>query len=384
MARFGRSFVQAATQPQYAQGLFTAAQQMGAAPGRRRAAEEERRKKEEERKAYSMLAGIQGNIYDALQNQQLTEEERATRLNELRQGALTAAENIEGINPLTVEGMVRTARRDVFAEQEQRRQSERADERLELSFKNLGLQEDAAARAAEKHKEFMGTADYRQAQRDFQTNQQQHTMMVQAAEKLSTTEQGRETFIKAYGEDTAGIFDAIKTKNDTAVAQRDAVLESAKQGKFEFSKEDLMKEHGFDEKAANNLLAVAKQSPKRASEIFANYLFKTQKRVEVPSAYVSLFQEAAMTQAEKELNAAARLPLGVGVSDEEIESKAARMALKAAEAYVASGGSFDAAMQAVTGESVRSDSGQTATEDPMAELKRLSEQYNSVDDAKES
>ena len=384
MARFGRSFVQAATQPQYAQGLFTAAQQMGAAPGRRRAAEEERRKKEEERKAYSMLAGIQGNIYDTLQNQQLTEEERATRLNELRQGALTAAENIEGINPLTVEGMVRTARRDVFAEQEQRRQSERADERLELSFKNLGLQEDAAARAAEKHKEFMGTADYRQAQRDFQTNQQQHTMMVQAAEKLSTTEQGRENFVKAYGENSVGIFDAIKTKNDTAVAQRDRILADAEQGKFTFTKNDLMEKHGFDEKAADNLLAVAKQSPKRASEIFANYLFKTQKRVEVPSAYVSLFQDAAMTQAEKELNAAARLPLGVGVSDEEIESKAARMALKAAEAYVASGGSFDAAMQAVTGESVRSDSGQTATEDPMAELKRLSEQYNSVDDAKES
>lgn len=39
MARFGRSFVQAATQPQYAQGLFTAAQQMGAAPGRRRQAQ---------------------------------------------------------------------------------------------------------------------------------------------------------------------------------------------------------------------------------------------------------------------------------------------------------------------------------------------------------
>ena len=384
MARFGRSFVQAATQPQYAQGLFTAAQQMGAAPGRRRAAEEERRKKEEERKAYSMLAGIQGNIYDTLQNQQLTEEERATRLNELRQGALTAAENIEGINPLTVEGMVRTARRDVFAEQEQRRQSERADERLELSFKNLGLQEDAAARAAEKHKEFMGTADYRQAQRDFQTNQQQHTMMVQAAEKLSTTEQGRENFVKAYGENSVGIFDAIKTKNDTAVAQRDRILADAEQGKFTFTKNDLMEKHGFDEKAADNLLAVAKQSPKRASEIFANYLFKTQKRVEVPSAYVSLFQDAAMTQAEKELNAAARLPLGVGVSDEEIESKAARMALKAAEAYVASGGSFESAMQAITGESVRSDSGQTATEDPMAELKRLSEQYNSVDDAKES
>lgn len=380
MARFGRSFVQAATQPQYAQGLFTAAQQMGAAPARRRAAEEERRKKEEERKAYSMLAGIQGNIYDTLQNQQLTEEERATRLNELRQGALTAAENIEGINPLTVEGMVRTARRDVFAEQEQQRQSERADERLELSFKNLGLQEDAAARAAEKHKEFMGTADYRQAQRDFQTNQQQHTTMVQAAEKLSTTEQGRENFVKAYGENSVGIFDAIKTKNDTAVAQRDRILADAEQGKFTFTKNDLMEKHGFDEKAADNLLAVAKQSPKRASEIFANYLFKTQKRVEVPSAYVSLFQDAAMTQAEEKLRAATLS--GYGVSDEAIESEAARMALKAANAYVASGGSFDAAMQAVTGEAVRSDSEQAVTEDPMAELKRYSQEY--VDTAKES
>lgn len=44
MARFGRSFVQAATQPQYAQGLFTAAQQIGAAPGRRREEEEERKR----------------------------------------------------------------------------------------------------------------------------------------------------------------------------------------------------------------------------------------------------------------------------------------------------------------------------------------------------
>ena len=382
MARFGRSFVQAATQPQYAQGLFTAAQQMGAAPGRRRAKEEERRKKEEERKAYSMLAGIQGNIYDTLQNQQLTEEERATRLNELRQGALTAAENIEGINPLTVEGMVRTARRDVFAEQEQRRQSERADERLELAFENLGLQKDAAVRAAEKYKEFVQSADYRQAQRDFQTNQQLHTTMMQAAEGLSTTEQGRENFIKAYGKDKVGIFDAIKTKNDTAIAQRDKYLSDATKSEFNLSKEDLMSKHGFDEKAANNLLAVAKQSPKRASEIFANYLFKTQKRVEVPSAYVSLFQDAAMTQAEEKLREATLS--GYGVSDEAIESEAARMALKAADAYVASGGSFESAMQAITGESVRSDSGQTVTEDPMAELKRLSEQYNSVDDAKES
>ena len=96
-----------------------------------------------------------------------------------------------------------------------------------------------------------------------------------------------------------------------------------------------------------------------------------------PSAYVTLFQDAAMTQAEKILDKEQ-----VFVSDEEIESKAARMALRAAEAYVASGGSFDAAMKAVTGEAVRSDSEQAVTEDPMAELRRYSQEY--VDTAKES
>ena len=375
MARFAQGLISALTNPAYTQGLFTAGQQIGAAPGRRRA-------KEEERKAYSMLAGIQSDIYSTIQNEDLTDAERAFRLDELKKSALGAAENIEAINPLTVEAMVRTARRDVFAEQEQRRQSARADERLELSFENLGLQKEAAGRAAEKHKEFIGSAAYRQAQRDFQTNQQLHTTMVQAAEGLSTTEQGKENFIKAYGEDKAGIFDAIKTKNDTAIAQRDKILADAEQGKFTFTKNDLMEKHGFDEKAANNLLAVAKNNPKVASEIFANYLFKTQKRVEVPSAYVSLFQDAAMTQAEEKLREAT--VTGYGVSDEAIESEAARMALKAADAYVASRGSFEAAMQAITGEVVKKDSGQTISEDPMAELRRLSEQYNSVDDAKES
>ena len=33
MARFGQSFIQALTNPSYQQGLFTAAQGLGAAPG---------------------------------------------------------------------------------------------------------------------------------------------------------------------------------------------------------------------------------------------------------------------------------------------------------------------------------------------------------------
>ena len=40
MATFGKDFVRSATQPAYLQGLFTAAQQIGAAPGRRRVQEQ--------------------------------------------------------------------------------------------------------------------------------------------------------------------------------------------------------------------------------------------------------------------------------------------------------------------------------------------------------
>ena len=54
MARFGRSFVQAATQPAYLEGLFTAAQSLGSMPRRRREeAEAERKRKEEEAKLAS-------------------------------------------------------------------------------------------------------------------------------------------------------------------------------------------------------------------------------------------------------------------------------------------------------------------------------------------
>ena len=55
MARFGRGFLQAATQPSFGQGLFTAAQQIGAAPGRRRAMAEAEAKKAQ---LAGMLKGV--------------------------------------------------------------------------------------------------------------------------------------------------------------------------------------------------------------------------------------------------------------------------------------------------------------------------------------
>jgi hypothetical protein len=61
MARFGRGFIQALTQPSYMGGLFTAAQNIGAAPALRAAAQEQQAMKD--RLASfdpNTVAGLQG------------------------------------------------------------------------------------------------------------------------------------------------------------------------------------------------------------------------------------------------------------------------------------------------------------------------------------
>ena len=93
MARFGRSFVQAATQPQYAQGLFTAAQQIGAAPRRRR--EEEERKEQ-----VGMLRGM-GAVERADYMAEIAEtpqqlmQATAARDEAMRQSAITSLRGLE-------------------------------------------------------------------------------------------------------------------------------------------------------------------------------------------------------------------------------------------------------------------------------------------------
>ena len=93
MARFGRSFVQAATQPAYLEGLFTAAQQMGAAPGRRR-------EEEEKRKRMGMLrdmGAVERADYMASIAETPQELMQATTAKDqaVRQGSLTSLRGLE-------------------------------------------------------------------------------------------------------------------------------------------------------------------------------------------------------------------------------------------------------------------------------------------------
>ena len=79
MARFGREFVRAATQPQFAQGLFTAAQQIGAAP-RRRQEEEEKRKRLAQLRTMSPIEQAQYRIDTAETESELLAAQQAMQI----------------------------------------------------------------------------------------------------------------------------------------------------------------------------------------------------------------------------------------------------------------------------------------------------------------
>ena len=105
MARFGRDFVRAATQPAYTQGLFTAAQQIGSAPARRRELERFNQTSRVESQAdASVVAGDPNalamnirRLQELMEQAPTIEEKRAlnARISQLR--SLTPATEAKGL-----------------------------------------------------------------------------------------------------------------------------------------------------------------------------------------------------------------------------------------------------------------------------------------------
>ena len=116
MATFGRDFVRAATQPAYLQGLFTAAQQVGAAPARRREAQKEAERKTREQ---GMLSGLIPGSPEYIQQLAKIMEQRgeltqasalgATGIQQ-QQAAAKAAEEKERKGRLMAEALQKAAR----------------------------------------------------------------------------------------------------------------------------------------------------------------------------------------------------------------------------------------------------------------------------------
>lgn len=390
MARFGQGFIQALTNPSYQQGLFTAAQGLGAAPGV--AAEEQKKERmfselqnaissndpdiidqaaksalkidpqlglelsekarilreaSRTQNAQGSLSYLQNQMQSVLKDSSLSPTAQQNKLNQLQESANAIGRSVPGLDPMAVGGLSMKVENDIFQQQEARRQSERADESLNLRFKSFGLQEDQARMAAEKHTEWSNTANYRTTLRDLELGEAQYTQALQLARGLSTVEGGREKFIQAHP-DKAGVFDAIAKEQEAKNLQLEELRTNAEKNKFDYSEEELMKilqvstdasdqEKKEAKSTVQAIKRVANVSPSQANKILESYVSKGLIGREIPSAAMAgLFKDAALSYV-KTIN----LP-GFD-SDEKEEALAAKLALKAADEYV-NGAPLDQAM----------------------------------------
>ena len=105
MARFGREFVRAATQPQFAQGLFTAAQQIGAAPRRRAELEAYRNMTPQQQIAYDKAIAKTPQEIQAVQQREraLAQQTRADNAYNAQQKINGLVGQLSGIDPSSPE-----------------------------------------------------------------------------------------------------------------------------------------------------------------------------------------------------------------------------------------------------------------------------------------
>ena len=381
MARFGQSFVNQFTNPSYGQGLFELGGVIGGAPAA--AAERKARQgmleqlqtaissndpdvienaatsiiktdpkaalelssqakalrlEQRQQNAQSGLGYLQNQMTSVLKDESLSPADKQEKLTALQQSANAIGGAVPGLDPMSISQMSMQAEDAVFRQTEARKASERADKGLQIRLKQLGLSEEASQRAAEQHREFMDTSDYRATKRKLELDSAQYASATQLARGLAGTEGGKEKFLQAHP-DKAGVFTAIEKENEAKDLQLEKLRKDAEDGRFSYKEEDIRKMLGLDKDAdVSTFMKLAKHDPKTANNVLSKTLASSYASRTVPSAAMAgLFQEAALGYVQTNMD----LP-GLD-SDEKQEAMAAKLALKAADAFV-NGASIDEAM----------------------------------------
>ena len=381
MARFGQSFVNQLTNPSYGQGLFELGGAIGGAPAA--AAERKARQgmleqlqtaissndpdvienaatsiiktdpkaalelssqakalrlEQRQQNAQSGLGYLQNQMTSVLKDESLSPADKQEKLTALQQSANAIGGAVPGLDPMSISQMSMQAEDAVFRQTEARKASERADKGLQIRLKQLGLSEEASQRAAEQHREFMDTSDYRATKRKLELDSAQYASATQLARGLAGTEGGKEKFLQTHP-DKEGVFTAIEKENEAKDLQLEKLRKDAEDGKFSYKEEDVRKMLGLDKDAdVSTFMKLAKHDPKTANTVLSKALASSYASRTVPSAAMAgLFQEAALGYVKNNID----FP-GFD-TDEEQEAMAAKLALKAADAFV-NGASIDEAM----------------------------------------
>jgi hypothetical protein len=326
------------------------------------------RLQQRQQNAASGLGYLQNKMTAVLKDESLSPAEKQAELTKYQQSANAIGGAVPGLSPMDISQMSMKTEDAVFRQQESRRASERADEALKLRFDQFDLSKEAAQRAAEQHKEFLDTADYRALKRRLEVGSAQYTAATQLARGLAGTEGGKEKFLKAHP-DKEGVFTAIEKEDEAKDIQIEKLKQDSDAGKFSYNESEVREMLGLAEDAdVSAFMKLAKHNPKAANDTLSKTLLKNYAGKAIPSAAMAgLFQEAALSYVQT-LNLPGR------DTEEKENALAARMALKAADSFV-NGSSIDEAMLSFTAETVGEDSGETPEERAVRELREATEEY---------
>lgn len=400
MARFGQGLIEGLRNPTYGQGLFNLGASAGSYGGRRRQEEKERdvmtqvqqalgsnnpdqidavakammsvdpnqaillTQKANQMRDAAQLQSAQGGVaYLNTQMQQVLKDKtldpvaQQKKLQNLQEAANAIGAGVKGLDPMAISNLSMAAENAVFQQDERVKQSKRADDQLTISFERLGLARETAAIAADKHKEWMATANYRTSMRTLQKESQLYDNAAKVARGFVGQKGGKEKFIAAVGDEKfSGLYDALENENKIRKAQLDQIEQNIEEGKFKFTDDEIRKHLGLgDDEDVTPIRDMAKANPKTANKFMMAKIQQKYADASPPDkAYVTMFMNLANEQAGDYLK---------WESAEEKQRQALRMAGAAAAAY-AKTGDMAKALEAMTGAKAGAAEGEAKPKDP--------------------
>lgn len=379
MARFGRSFVQAATQPAYLEGLFTAAQQMGAAPGKRR---EEKKQKElaqglfgfeqavregkispelystmssayggmitpqnEEylrgrltaieseqqgrvnRKAAADLARLSGEVSN-LELQNISPVEKNKQLDEIRT-QMDQLISTTTLDPSVIASIIPDAQQSALRIKAMRGQQKLLDDKLD----NLGFEEEKRNYTREMWRQNTESGQLGIDIKNLDLAAKQAKEMQQLASQLP-----KEAFLKRYPGKEA-IYEDVAREREASELRLEQLRASVDDAKFNFDKNTLTS-LGLNEQEADALIKTANTNPSLAKSSLKTMLTNKSKNIKPSAALAGMFEDVALGHILQVEGKKA----GSSWEEKYGKTRANALALEAADNYISSGEDIEAAL----------------------------------------
>ena len=365
MARFGRDFVRAATQPAFTQGLFTAAQQIGSAPARRREEQQKQAEKgletqaqqallnkdysalgallsqmspevaktyipeyqrglqaSSEQEAGNVIAKLRSDLRDVASDPNIPADEKAIRIRSLQDQMNDAAKGLSFTQQQQVAGLGVQITQNVEAQRRADAAEARAVERYNEWAQGKGFREEQMEFARQKMSDYAADGTLRDARRE----QARLTELTRQARNayLRGGEKAREVFL-AQNPGAESVWEDMTNQEAVTQANIERAKETLRNSTFDYTTNQLT-EMGITEEQQKIIDALPSGSAKNAS--LHKMLVNNASTGELPSAQMaSLFAKAA-EQRIMEVH-------GLDVDDEEelaeIRSRAAALGLRAAQ-----------------------------------------------------